>query len=91
MDVNDKELNDITVDIMDTFYRDNIVQFSCANPSDNWIFWISINDYDNDGNLDIFNRMFLFIGGNGMGQSILKLNNEKTLYMHKLIIHPNLC
>jgi hypothetical protein len=57
MDVNDKELNDITVDIMDTFYRDNIVQFSCANPSDNWIFWISINDYDNDGNLDIFNRM----------------------------------
>ena len=57
MDVNDKELNDITVDIMDTFYRDNIVQFSCANPSDNWIYWISINDYDNDGNLDIFNRM----------------------------------
>jgi hypothetical protein len=57
MDVNDKELNDITVDIMDTFYRDNIVQFSCANPSDNWIFWISINDYDNDGNLDIYNRM----------------------------------
>jgi hypothetical protein len=57
MDVNDKELNDITVDIMDTFYRDNIVQFSCANPSDNWIYWISINDYDNDGNLDIYNRM----------------------------------
>lgn len=48
MDVNDKERNDITVDIMDTFYRDNIVQFSCANPSDNWIYWISINDYDND-------------------------------------------
>jgi len=57
MEVNDKELNDISVDIIDTFYRDNIVQFSCANPSDNWIFWISINDYDNDGNLDIYNRM----------------------------------
>ena len=57
MDVNDKELNDISVDIIDTFYRDNIVQFSCANPSDNWIYWISINDYDNDGNLDIYNKM----------------------------------
>ena len=57
MEVNDKELNDISVDIIDTFYRDNIVQFSCANPSDNWIYWISINDYDNDGNLDIYNKM----------------------------------
>ena len=57
MDVNDKELNDITSDIMDTFYSDNIVQFSCANPANNWIYWISINDYDNDGNLDIYNKM----------------------------------
>ena len=57
MEVNDKELNDISVDIIDTFYRDNIVQFSCANPSDSWIYWISINDYDNDGNLDIYNKM----------------------------------
>ena len=57
MDVNDKELNDITTDIMDTFYSDNIVQFSCANPANNWIYWISINDYDNDGNLDIYNKM----------------------------------
>ena len=57
MDVNDKELNDITSDIMDTFYSDNIVQFSCANPGNNWIYWISINDYDNDGNLDIYNKM----------------------------------
>ena len=60
MDVNDKELNDITVDIMDTFYRDNIVQFSCANPSDNWIYWISINDYDNDGNSYFENIIDLF-------------------------------
>ncbi|MDA8934866.1 VCBS repeat-containing protein [Flavobacteriaceae bacterium] len=57
MDVNDKELNDITEDIIDTFYRDNIVQYACANPSNNWIYWISINDYDNDGNLDIYNKM----------------------------------
>jgi hypothetical protein len=32
-----------------------------------------------------------FIDGNGMGQSILKLNNEKTTYIYKLIICFNVC
>ena len=38
-------------------YLSLLFVLTCANPSDNWIYWISINDYDNDGNLDIYNKM----------------------------------
>jgi hypothetical protein len=56
LDTNDKEIVDITDSIIETYYSDTQEQY-CANPANNWIMWISVDDYDNDGNLDIFNKM----------------------------------
>jgi len=50
------QLNDITNTLIDDYYSDDLENF-CGNPYNNWIFWIVVNDYDNDGNLDIYNRM----------------------------------
>ena len=56
LDTIDKEIVDITDNIIETYFSDSQEQY-CANPANNWIMWISVDDYDNDGNLDIFNKM----------------------------------
>ena len=56
LDTIDKEIVDITDNIIETYFSDTQEQY-CANPANNWIMWISIDDYDNDGNIDIFNKM----------------------------------
>ena len=56
LDTIDKEIVDITDNIIETYFSDAQEQY-CANPENNWIMWISIDDYDNDGNIDIFNKM----------------------------------
>ena len=56
---NGKELIDITSSIIEDYYYDSQTDpvSQCQNVEDNWIFWIVIDDYDNNGALDIFNRM----------------------------------
>jgi len=49
-------LEDITSQIFEDFYSDDLEDF-CGNPYNNWIFWLNITDLDNDGNLDIHNKM----------------------------------
>ena len=51
-----KQLIDVTNTLIEDFYSDQTEDF-CGNPSNNWIYWIVVNDYDNDGNLDIYNKM----------------------------------
>ena len=53
---NNNQLVDITNEIIENFYSDQ-VQSYCGNPSNNWIYWLEVNDYDGDGNLDIYNKM----------------------------------
>ena len=56
---NGKELVDITSSIIEDYYYDSQTDpiANCQNVEDNWIFWIVVDDYDNNGVLDIFNRM----------------------------------
>ena len=49
-------LEDITSQIFEDFYSDDLEDY-CGNPYNNWIFWLNITDLDNDGNLDIHNKM----------------------------------
>jgi hypothetical protein len=53
---NSKQLIDVTNTLIEDFYSDQTEDF-CGNPSNNWIYWIVVDDYDNDGNLDIYNKM----------------------------------
>ena len=53
---NELELIDITDSILEDFYSDEPEDY-CGNLDNNWIYWLVIDDYDNDGNLDIYNRM----------------------------------
>tara|TARA_B100000902_G_scaffold204373_1_gene194843 strand:- start:3 stop:1946 length:1944 start_codon:yes stop_codon:yes gene_type:complete len=54
--LNGKELIDITSSIIETYYSDSPEDF-CNNLDNNWIYWLNVDDYDNDGNLDISNKM----------------------------------
>ena len=47
---------DVTNTLIEDFYSDQPNDY-CGNPSNNWIYWIVVDDYDNDGNLDIYNKM----------------------------------
>ena len=53
---NTKQLIDVTNTLIEDFYSDQPNEF-CGNPYNNWIYWIVVDDYDNDGNLDIYNKM----------------------------------
>ena len=53
---NTKQLIDVTNTLIEDFYSDQPNDY-CGNPSNNWIYWIVVDDYDNDGNLDIYNKM----------------------------------
>ena len=53
---NELELIDITDSIIEDFYSDEPEDY-CGNLENNWIYWLVIDDYDNNGNLDIYNRM----------------------------------
>jgi len=50
------QLEDITSQIFEDFYSDQVENY-CGNPENNWIYWLNITDLDNDGNLDIHNKM----------------------------------
>lgn len=50
------EIVDITNDIIDSYYSNETKDF-CGLPENEWIYKIIVGDYDNDGNLDIYNRM----------------------------------
>ena len=53
---NNNQFTDITSSIIDGFYSDQIEDY-CGNPENNWIYWLNISDLDNNGNLDIHNKM----------------------------------
>lgn len=53
---NTKQLIDVTNTLIEDFYSDQPNDY-CGNPFNNWIYWIVVDDYDNDGNLDIYNKM----------------------------------
>ena len=50
------EIVDITNDIIDSYYSNETKDY-CGLPENEWIYKIIVGDYDNDGNLDIYNRM----------------------------------
>ena len=54
--IGSNQLEDVTSQVFENFYSDNLEDY-CGNPYNNWIFWLNITDLDNDGNLDIHNKM----------------------------------
>ena len=59
-----KLINNQAVDVTNQYIQDNFYRaFSEAcDPQSDWIRWLVIQDYDNDGNIDIFNPLIYFWG-----------------------------
>lgn len=50
-----REITDITESIIQDFFS-NQTESYCGNPENNWIYRIVVDDYDNNGLLDIYNH-----------------------------------
>ena len=50
-----REITDITESIIQDFYSNQTENY-CGNPENNWIYRIVVDDYDNNGLLDIYNQ-----------------------------------
>ena len=59
-----KLINNQAVDVTNQYIEDNFYRaFSDGcDPQSDWIRWLVIQDYDNDGNIDIFNPLIYFWG-----------------------------
>ena len=55
LEIMDESMYDIHVEF-EKYYSDSPEDF-CNNLDNNWIYWLNVDDYDNDGNLDISNKM----------------------------------
>ena len=49
-----REITDITNSTIENFYSNQTEDY-CGNPENNWIYRIVVDDYDNNGALDIYN------------------------------------
>ena len=49
-----REITDITDSIIQDFYSNQTENY-CGNPENNWIYRIVVDDYDDNGLLDIYN------------------------------------
>ena len=59
-----KLVNNQAVDVTNQYIDDNFYRAfqDFCDPQSDWIRWLVIQDYDNDGNIDIFNPLIYFWG-----------------------------